>query len=229
MTHCEIRFTHEHFEINDDKCVSLLKAFLKKQKFEIRDYIYGIERIDKWGEKTKAHIHFKFESGYDIKKNTLQKNFREFMRAYGFPVSGVKHYAIMIESQPDDEDRWWRYVLKEEDALIGCNEGMKKFVEENMALAQDERKRQIQKNREARDRFLDKDSFKGKMFQYFTAELTITTEREFYIELIKYFQAKSKVPPFSKIKDYWRDYQIQTGLMTPEYYVDAFVLENKKI
>ena len=106
---------------------------------------------------------------------------------------------------------------------------MHEFVENNIALARDERKQQIKRNIEARDRYLDKDSFKGKMYQHFSEELAITTEREFYIELIKYYQKKNKVPPFSKLKEYWIDYQIMTNLISADNYVDAFVLENKKI
>ena len=135
----------------------------------------------------------------------------------------------MFLSFPDDEDRWWRYVLKEEDAICGWSSDKHTFVEDNIALAKDERKNQIRRNIEARDRYLDKDSFKGKMYQHFSDELAITTEREFYIELIKYYQRKNKVPPFSKLKDYWIDYQIMTNLISADNYVDAFVLENKKI
>ena len=225
--YCEIRLTHELLELDDDKCVALLKAFLKKQKFEVMNHIYGIERYNKFGELTKAHIHYKFETdiSVDIKKNTLQKNFREHMKAYGYPVSGVKHYAIMLETQPDDEDRWWRYVLKEEKCRFGYSKQMTDFVEKFRPMALDERKQQIKRNCEARDRYLDKDSFKGKMYSHFSAELSITTERKFYIELIKYYQSKSKVPPFSKVKDYWIDYQIMTNLISAEHYVDAFILK----
>lgn len=225
----EIRLTHSLLDISYERAVALLKRFVEKQKFEVQSYLYGVECQNKFGEPTSAHIHFKFETDVDVKKNTLQKNFREFMKHNGEPVSGVRHYAIMLETQPEDEDRWWRYVLKEEGGKFGWSSDKHAFVEENIALARDERKQQIKRNIEARERYLETDSFKGKMFKHFTEELTITTEREFYVELIKYFQAKSKVPPFSKIKDYWRDYQISVGLITAEYFVDAFIMENKKI
>ena len=228
MVFVEIRLTHSLLDISNDRCIHILKAFVKKQKFDVSSWMYGIESKNKFGEDTSTHIHFKFETDVDLKKNTLQKSFRDYMRNLGEPVSGVRHYSIMLNF-PDDEDRWWRYVLKEEDARCGWSQDKHTFVEENIALARDERKQQIKRNIEARDRYLDKDSFKGKMYQHFSAELAITTEREFYIELIKYYQSKNKVPPFSKLKEYWIDYQIMTNLISVDNYVDAFVLENKKI
>lgn len=221
---CEIRLTHSLLEIDDEKVKHMIKAFLKRQKFVVERYVYGIERVNKWGEQVSPHIHYKFETNVEIKKNTLQKSFREFMKAYGYPVSGVKHYAIMLDIQPDDEERWWRYVLKEEGACIGCSSNMSEFVPNNLPLAVDERKLQIKRNLEARERYLDKDSFKGKMFDHFSTELKINQKRQFFIELIKYYQEKNKVPPFSKLEEYWIDYQILTGLITAEEYVDAFIL-----
>lgn len=223
----EIRFHYSYFDFSGDAVDATrihIKRWLKQQKFNVTNYLYGFETKNKFGEDTQPHIHYKFETDEDVKKNTLQKNFKTYMKNLGIELKGVKHYAIILTPQPEDEDRWWRYVLKEEDAMTGG--GMdSEWVHLQTALAVDERKLQIKRNCEARARIMENDSFKGKMYLYLKDELFINSEREFYIAMIDYYKSKSKTAPFSKIRDYWPDYQICMGLMTSSHYVDAFIMK----
>lgn len=221
----EVRFHYSYFDLSSNSAVKThIKRWIGKQKFKMTKYLYGFETKNKFGEDTQPHIHFKFEIDEDAKKNTLQKSFKTYMSNLGIELKGVKHYAIILTAQPEDEDRWWRYVLKEEGAITGGNMDPE-WVSLNKALAIDERKLQIKRNCEARARFLENDSFKGKMYLHLKDELKIETEREFYIAMIDYYKSKSKTAPFSKIRDYWPDYKICVGLMTSSEYVDAFIMK----
>lgn len=217
----EIRLSHGHFEnLTYKKSSKLIQRWLDNRPFDITRYLWGVEKIDKYGEQTAEHIHYKIEiDDPDVKKNTLQKSFRDFMGSYGITLKGVKHYAIMMDIEPKDIDRWWRYAMKEKDAPIGYSEDMDEFVTEQRPQAINERELQIERNRKARDKYLDKESFKGKMYDFLYNEKNVRKQYDFCVELIKYYKDKNKVPPFSKLDDYWIDYKIITGIMTPEQYV----------
>lgn len=217
----EIRVTHQHFEnLTYKKVLKQILYWLKARPFKVERYIWGVEKYDKYGELTNEHVHFKIEiDDPDVKKNTLQKSFRDFMGSYGITLKGVKHYAIMMDIEPKDIDRWWRYAIKEKDAPIGYSDDMKDFIEKQRPQAINERELQVERNRKARDKFIDKESFKGKMYDFLYNEKKIKDKFAFFVELIKYYKEKNKVPPFSKLDDYWIDYQILTGIITAEEYV----------
>lgn len=223
----EVRLHHSRLELNTDQALSYLLRWLKDQKWNYTRWIYGVENYNKFGEKTDEHIHFKLESEEeDLKKNSLQTLFRRYINDRSdIKLKGVKYYAIMMETQPKDEDRWWRYCIKEKGARVKCSSNMKDFMTAQMPQAQNERELQIKRNLEARDKYIDKDSFKNKMFAKFAEEKIgwygppDSKELEFSISLITYYQKKKKVPPFSKIEDYWGDYRIMTAQISPIDYM----------
>ena len=226
----EVRLHHSRLELNTDKALSIIKAWVKNQKFTTLRWLYGVENKNKFGEETDEHIHYKFETDEDdLKKNSLQTSFRRYMSNYTSKMKGVKHYAIMMQTQPDDEDRWWRYCLKEKGAKRRGSPDMKDFIIEQQPQAENERELQVKRNLEARDKYIDKDSFKNKMFAEFQEERVgfygspEQKELEFCISLTMYYQKKKKVPPFSKIEDYWGDYRIMTAQIHPiDYFREKY-------
>lgn len=195
----------------------LLKEF--REKYQPSKYLYTIETKDKYGKDTEPHIHFNCELNEPVKKDTLQAWFRRFSNNAGFPLKGNKCYSIRVLADMEDEDRWWRYCLKEQGSKSFSKGFDKQQLKNWRMLAVDERNRQIEKNNKALDKYLDKSSFKGKMFSFFQ-EKEISTHKPFVIGLIKYYMEKSQVPPFSKIDDYWIDYKISVGIMSVEEYYE---------
>lgn len=201
----------------------------------IYQYTWGCEETDKFGKPTLAHVHI--HGMYDIDKNvdTLRSHMRKFSQQCGFKFGGNKCYSLSLLADPEDEDRFMRYPLKKQDYSkiakkhkgggVGIND---ETLEKWELLARDEYKIQKAKNLQALENHLDKSSFKGKMFSEFNEE-EIDTHKSFVIELIKYYQKKNKVPPFSKIEDYWVDYRISVGLLTAEEWYDLKYNFKKKV
>lgn len=218
-----MRFTHSQFsDLSANKAVTVIKNFWNQEKYNCQQYTWGIEKLDSKGRLTHEHLHFhavidpEKEGGY--LKNSIQADFRKFMKNYGYKIEGNKHYALSYNVSPEDEARWLRYPFKEAGGRHGSSPDLKRFLVEQRPIAQDERKRQIEDNLKAEERFLDKSSFKGKMYEKLDAD-GVDNERLFAIEYIKYCREKQKIPSFSKIHDYWIDYQMSTGRMTAEYWV----------
>lgn len=216
-----MRFTHSQFsDLSANKAISIVKNFWTQTKYNCQQYTWGVEKLDSLGKSTHEHLHFHavIDPDREYLKNSIQADFRKVMKSYGYKIEGNKHYALCYNVSPEDEARWLRYPFKEEKGKHGCSPDLKEFMMEQRAIAQDERKRQIEDNLKAQERFLDKSSFKGKMYEKLDED-GVEDERLFAIEYIKYCREKQKIPSFSKIHDYWIDYQMSTGRMTAEYWV----------
>lgn len=218
MSYIQLRITHSLIDATADMVRYHLEKFIK-EKYDSTKYALCTEKIDKFGKETHEHIHCNFYTdNMDIKKNTLQQQLKKKFTKLGYELKGTKHYSVRILGDPDDEDRWWRYCWKEDTKVkhFGFDE---ETVENYKILAPDEREQQIKKNNEHIDKYLDKSSFKGKMYEKFK-EQGIKDHRSFTIEYIKYCQKNHKVPSFTKIDDYFLDYKISSGLITPDEWYD---------
>ena len=213
MSFVSLRWTFSNFECSDDKARGIVKNWLLKHDLG-KDYIMCCECKDKYGKDTAPHLHLNAYTNKEVKKDTVQRWFRVYLRdIYEYEVKGNKDYALSIKTQPDDEDRWWRYILKEEGAKIKSSESKKQFIKDNMHLAIDERKRTIELNNKHLQKYLDKSSIKGKMYQSLKSA-EVTTHREFVVGAIQFYLGKSMTPPFTKLDDMFIEYQILVGLMS---------------
>lgn len=220
------RLSNQTLGIKASKALNHLKSFWKQPKYNMTRYTWGVEDLDKFGQPCKGgqHIHFHCyidPEKADVKKDSIQKDFRKFMSNYDIKINGKAHYALMYNVAPEDETRWFRYCFKEATGSHGCSLDMDKFMEIQSLIAQDERKRQIEANIQAQERFLDKSSFKGKMYIKLDED-GVDEEEQFAIAYIDYCRSKGHVPSFSKISDYWIDYQMSTGRMTSKYWVAKY-------
>ncbi len=183
------------------------------------------ETLNKFGETTHPHWHFNITGDFpDLRKDSFQAWFRR--RPFG--PKGNKSYSFKMVGDPEDENRWHRYLQKEGNVLQGCK-GIPFFPPDydstlNKALAQDERKIQIQRNLDARERMLNNTSFKTVMFQEILHELQKenngTTFKFFDIWFLLqgYFRAKGKVVPYDSMSNYTYDFMITYGIITPAQY-----------
>lgn len=217
MSFVQLRFTHSKFDCEMKKLQHLLKIII--EYVSSTEWIYCMEEVDKFGKKTNEHFHLNLYTDKLIKKDTLQKKIRSIFHDRGIELKGNKMYSVRVICDPEDEDRWWRYCCKEEGALIVNSHSFENKIKQWKLLATDEREIAIKRNNKTIDGYLDKSSFKGKMYLNFTKE-NIKKKKVFIIALIKYYMKKSKVPPFSKLEDYWLDYRIQTGIITVEEYYE---------
>lgn len=215
MSYIQLRFTYSNFsDLHEDVGTEIVKQFMYDNDLHHK-FLMCIEKYDKYGKETAPHIHANIYHQDDYKKNTLQKKFRELVKTYDYNLSGNKDYSIRVLAQPDDEERWWRYILKESGARLFCSKNMEDFADEYKKLAQDERKRTIELNNKYLQKYLDKSSFKGKMYQ-FLQKSQVTTHKDFIISAIKYYLEKQTTPAFTKLDDMFIEYQLLTGIMSVE-------------
>ena len=180
------------------------------------------ERYNKFGEETHPHYHINLECDmYDFKK----ENFQKWFRGQPFLPSGNKAYSIKIVGDPEDENRWWRYLLKDDKSkLLDSNFPEGFDIELNRKMAIDERLQQIKKNIEARERLLRTDSFRLRAFAHLSALYNndLKTNRQIFSDLVRYYQENNKIPPFNSLMNMVYDYKVHTKQMTPEDYYDQF-------
>jgi len=206
--------------------ISLMKGFAIMHDAE--KYTLGVEEKNANGGEADKHIHLSFMTDKDIKINSYQKDFRaKVLARFGIKLSGNKMYAMKCANDADDPDRWMRYPLKQQPKLKDYMfyKYEREEAERMRELAHDEYNRQVIKNCEALDKYLDKSSFKGKCYLALKSK-NIKTKKPFFIEFVKYYLEKQKVPPFSKLNDYWIDYQLQIGVLSVEkWYTQTYEVE----
>jgi len=221
------RFTHSLIpECDSDegakRVVHIMKQAMKNWRLE--KYVWCIEYKDKFGKDTKPHIHFHGEFENLPSTDGVRKSFKREFEKNGIQITGAvnRKSALWAISRPaviEDEDAWWRYCMKQPGSKLHYTENYKEFAKKWKVAARTQWQLQVEQNNKAVDNFLDKNSFKGKMFEEFKKE-GINTERDFVIRYIKYCFEKSKTPSYTKINDYWIEYQMKIGLMSVEEWVD---------
>lgn len=214
MSYISLRWTFSNNELSDDQARAGVKRWMEKHDLQ-HEYIMCIECKDKYGKETKRHAHVNIYTDKEIKKDTAQRWFRNYLReTFDVVLSGNRDYSLAVRC-PDDEQRWWRYILKEEGAKIWRSENKAQFVKDNKALAIDERKRTIELNNKHLQKYLDKSSVKGKMYQELKKN-NIDNHKSFILGAIEYYLGKCMTPPFSKLDDMFVEYKLLVGLMDKE-------------
>lgn len=199
-----------------------LNKYLKAKRFMIAS-----ETTNKFGETTHFHYHYKCQTLTKKTKDSIQK----WLRERG--CKGNKAYSIALHEDPRDEQRWWRYVLKEMKGTLtttifryGNEAPLPEFQEHEIelwrALAVDERQKQIEMNLASRDREINKNQFKDKMFKKLkeTHKDVSPNRRELFKDIFKHYQAHGKTPPDAhRIQNIIIDFQVWAGYLDLDDYI----------
>lgn len=222
-------FSVEHQQIG--KIEYLLNTYLKAHT-----YIISAEKTNKFGEATHFHYHYKCNTLASKSKDAIQK----WLREHG--CKGVKAYACNTHEDPKDEMRWWRYALKEQDTIkTSCSlrwgrncpgRAFDESQEDEVTLelwrkmAVDERQKQIEMNLASRDREINKNQFRDKMFKKLKEENENATRRTLFKAIFKHYQAAGKTPPEAqRIYNVVIDFQVWAGELDLDDYFDEKIGE----
>jgi hypothetical protein len=97
------------------------------------------------------------------------------------------------------------------------DERIKQMVE----MAVSERAHQVSTNVKTRDRLVAKNQFRDKLFKYLKEQHPNVSCLRKLIKLIgSYYQDNGKTPPFSKLGDVGLDYQVSSGMITWEEWIE---------
>lgn len=181
------------------------------------------ESKNKFGEETHKHLHWNLEfyENEILNKDSLMA----WLRRQPIGIKGNKCYSLKIVADPQDEKRWWRYLLKEADLNKGyvLPQDFDEFIE--CQCARDERNQQVIRNLASRDKLLKKDSFRLRIFAKMKqkeAELGhIPTDKFLWCEFVKMYQEDNRIPPFNTMDNLVLDYKCYNGILTPEEYYDS--------
>lgn len=201
---------------------------------EVEHYAWCYEIKNKFGEDTHPHYHLNIECYLD---DFNKQSFQAWFRRRPFLPKGNKCYSINICGDPEDDLRWWRYLLKERPFDVSLVTGdspspvylknlpphFVEVLEVQWRCAYDERILQIAKNVETRERLLQNDSFRLRCYSAVQTELlgTLVNNKSIFCAIIRYYMDKNKVPPFTTCMNMVYDYKCHFELMTPEEYFDV--------
>lgn len=189
-------------------------------KANIAKYICVLETLDKYGDICDPHFHINLE----VPDHTKTKdNFQKLIRRLTAGIKGNSCYSVRYIEDPEDEDRWWRYCIKEKIAKPVYHSFSKEWVQLNRILAVDERTRTIKFNRASRERNLQKDTFRLKLFKNVTNTLknqpiSSNMDKTIYCLIICFYQENNKTPPFNNLDNIVIDYKLMSNVITPEEY-----------
>lgn len=162
--------------------------------YKLTDYATCFEKFNKYGEPTAPHFHFNFLA--DAKKEAIAQKIR---RWENYKIKGNKMYCLQRHADPDDFNRWFRYIFKE-NYLKSLTKGFSdEDIEKMQLLAKDERKRSVEKNCQHREKLRETstlfDRFAKKVDIYFKDGATINY-KQVWIKLLElYIEDKRTVSP----------------------------------
>ncbi len=214
------------------------RVFLLMKKF-IRDWLtpqdpshnrtMGVEEHNHYGEVCDKHFHLHAVFDPSDLKDPLRsaKNWlkRQALEA-GFSLKGNKRWACTLVEEPEDYERWLRYPLKEGPLYPQCQVDLEYNLHQMATDANHEHKRTIEINILKREKAIDKQSFKDKLFKYLDSPPDggdhPKTHCSIWIAILQYYMEQGKAVCYKTITGYTDLYLLHKGLKTPlEAYAQA--------
>lgn len=216
-----IRITPNKIHTNELEAINFIKNPFRshfRTYFKTDLYGYVMEQYDKKGDKTDKHFHFNYFTDEKIvTKDAIQKEIRTWCGKMGYVVKGNKAYAVSLHGDPEDETRWWRYLLKEKSASPVFSKKLISHLEEDIEIlkkmAQDERQLQVERNKKTLNRFMDKSSFRHKFYEYCDLN-KVRQHKSFVKNYFSFCKEKGKVPAPSSLDGYWLEYAFEFEIIT---------------
>ncbi len=225
-----------------------LKAL--KQHLDLETYSCGYEELNKFGEHCDPHYHFNFYEDKLDRCNPV-RCIRDWIRRHfqlqDIELKGNKQWSFQMVEEPNDFERWFRYPLKEMPELGLCNlpqadnpEDPSEFksVQQQHHLAREERKHTIHLNLIARQKAMNKDQFKDKLFAYLDKTFTealkdmgedpenfIPSEGQIYCQILAYYKNVGKPMSFDTVGNYTNLYRLENEYLSHQ---SAYELWKKK-
>lgn len=213
--HCkETDFPWKIEKSNDLNNGSFWRSFTSLISDENSRYLVAYEHTNKFGEPCSPHYHINIHGDLSVKKETIQKWFNKK------GAKGNKAYCVQIREDVDDEGRWWRYCCKE--ALLLHRGFSVEEIGRMVEMAVSERAHQVVTNCKTRDRLVNKNQFRDKLFKYLKDKHPLEENRRDLLKLIgTYYQEQGKTPPFSKLSDIVLDYLVTEKYISWEDWIQG--------
>ena len=234
MTYLQLRITLDPSgNRSKERVYLLLKNFISQWLLPHQDgsgasYMTGLEKLNKFGEPCDEHFHLNAHfDPTDLRdplrsaKNWLRKKALES----DFSLKGNKVWSCTIVDEPNDWERWIRYPLKEKPLLPLCHIGISEDyapeggIEQLARDAMIERKRGVELNVIKREKAMDKQSFKDKLFNFLdsqTWEPSDMDHQTIWCVILEFYTQQGKSVCFKTISGYTTLYQLYKGLLTTE-------------
>lgn len=174
--------------------------------------VLGYEIKNKFGEPTHAHFHYnvELEQHESIKKteSQMKASLQDFMRSQNY--KGNAMYSIRINHDVNDEKRWFRYPMKQGNWIsTGFTEAKLQIMESN---AMDEYGHQVEKNLKSRERHLEKNQFRDKLWKHLD-DNKITEARKIAKAIFHFYNENGRDAPIFALQEKVINYQIVRGLI----------------
>ncbi len=202
-----------------------------KQHLALETYSCGYEELNKFGEPCDPHYHFNFYEDKLDRCNPV-RCIRDWIRRHfnsqDIELKGNKQWSFQMVEEPNDFERWFRYPLKEMPEQELCN--MPQADENNsfdkqVILAREERKHTIHLNILARQKAMNKDQFKEKMYSFIKSyEETNHSEQDPLLKPDQYMNNRKKV--WKLIYNFYRSIGKPINWTVIEGYTNLFLADS---
>lgn len=170
----------------------------------ISQQVLGFETKNKFNEDTHPHYHYNMivEQHEDNYKNNQQfkSSLQEWFRSQGYKGNA---YCVRVNADVKDEKRWLRYPMKQGNFIT---QGIEDATQLSL-LAQDEFARQVEMNLKSRQRNLDKNQFRDKLWKHLD-DLKITGDKEIAQAIFHFYNDNGRDAPIFDLQNKVLNYQI---------------------
>ena len=233
MPYLQLRITQDpSANRTHNDCLQLINRFVTKwvrliSVIDIEDsstqLTCGVEELNKYGEPCDPHFHLNVYFDPPDLKDPL-RSAKEFLKRnaieLGFRLKGNKVWSCTLVEEPKDFERWIRYPLKEKPVRAFCKNVPD--LEQKAIDAKHERQTTVENNILKREKAIDKQSFKDKLFLHLE-NLDLKNHQDIWIAILNYYSDQGKSVCFKTINGYTILYQLHLKLITP---IQAYIMRN---
>lgn len=179
-------------------------------------YIIAYEKTNRYLEPTHPHLHLAMYTEEDVKKDTLQTWVRRNLN-----IKGKQAYCLRVHADVDDEERYFRYCLKERYIQqVGFTE---EEIEDMKDRAQDEKRRNGENALKARQKYEDRNvSFREQMYR--DLDTGDIDEPDIAVAIVQYYREHKRIPPYKNMKEQVLDYRVHKGYLdVKDWYIEKYV------
>lgn len=170
----------------------------------ILSQVLGYETKNKFNEDTHPHYHYNLivkQHEDNVKSNQqFKSSLQEWFRTQGYKGNA---YCVRVNADVKDEKRWIRYPMKQGNFIsVGLEDATQLSL-----LAQDEFARQVEINLKSRQRHLDKNQFRDKLWKHLD-DKKLTGDKEIAQAIFLFYNDNGRDAPIFDLQNKVLNYQI---------------------
>lgn len=203
--------------LNVKLCLEVFHQLI--ETYKLTEYALCYEKTNKYCEPTHPHFHFNFAL-LGKKKETVRTQFLRICdNELGRHPKGNTQYALQCLPEPDDIDRWWRYIFKENHIPKLVSKFFSETeIQEMVLLSKDEKNRAAKYHLAKRDTKEERSSMFTRYSVIIKKQNMIMNYKNVWLAFLKLYMENDNAINPRTLQGYTHLFLLKEKIITPDDY-----------